>query len=161
MEKSNEQKSRLETLREQGKEAGIAGAATMTTKQLERALSTGAKESTAPVEPAAPAPKADLPPSRSSVRKATLERELDAFIAEHADRVSDLDCSTVEGRATAKRRLAAHKAVNTMRQNGTLPAASAKAPVDPVLSARAKQAWETRRADIAAHQAAQEAAAGE
>lgn len=160
MNETQKQKSRLATLREQGAEAGIAGAATMTVKQLERALATGAKESTAPVEAAAPV-KSDLPPSRSSVRKATLERELDAFIAEHADRVSDLDCSTVEGRATAKRRLAAFKAVNTMRKNGTLPAASEKAPVDPVLSARAKQAWETRRADIAAHQAEQAAAAGE
>lgn len=160
MDKPNQEKSRLETLRDQGEEAGIAGARTMTTKQLERALATGAKESTVPVEPAAPV-KSDLPPSRSSVKKARLEQELDAFIAEHADRLQDIDVTTVEGRATAKRRLAAFKAVNTMRQNGTLPAASAKAPVDPVLSARAKQAWETRRADIAAHQAAQSEAVSE
>lgn len=46
----------------------------------------------------------------------------------------------------AKRSAAAKKAIETMRANGKLPPAREKEPVDPALSARAKKAWETRRA---------------
>ena len=50
----------------------------------------------------------------------------------------------------AKRSAAAQKAVQTMRDNGTLPPAKEKVPVDPALSARANAAWATRRANAAA-----------
>jgi len=161
---STPEKSRLETLRDEGVERGIEGARTMTIKQIERALASGSKESTTPVASDAPKgatkPKA---PSIGSVRKADAERKFDAWLAENPDRVSDLDLSIpgVGGRQTAKRRHAADKAVATMRANGTLGEASAKEPVDPVLSARAKQAWETRRAHVAAWEAEQAAQSGE
>jgi len=158
-EQNQPEKSRLETLRDEAVEAGIEGARTMTAKQIERALESGAKESTKvdAEQPASPAkPKA---PSIGSVRKAEAERQFDAWLAENPDRVADLDLSIpgVGGRQTAKRRHAADKAIATMRANGTLGEASAKEPVDPVLSARAKQAWETRRAHVAAWEAEQAA----
>jgi len=159
-EQNQPEKSRLETLRDEAVAAGIEGARTMTAKQIERALESGAKESTKPVDADKPAtPAKPKVPSIGSVRKAKAEAEFDAWLAENPDRVRDLDLSIpgVGGRTTAKRRHAADKAIATMRANGTLGEPADKAPVDPVLSARAKQAWETRRAHVAAWEAEQAA----
>lgn len=128
----------LAELRSAAKERGITAASTMSKKELIRQLDAPVAET--------PATPSKVPyVSVKAERKAQAERDVDAWIEANPQRCADIDVSTPQGRFTAKRRLAADRAIATMRQNGTLPAASEKAPVDPELSARAKQAWETRR----------------
>lgn len=150
----NYQSMGIAALREAAKERGITSASTMGKKELIRQLEAP------PKAPAKGKTGGSVPyVSVKAERKGKAERELDAWIEgkpivhngvtlvleNPTERLGDLDLATPAGRFTAKRRLAADKAVAVMRQNGTLPEASAKEPVDPELSARAKQAWETRR----------------
>jgi hypothetical protein len=149
--------SKLTELRQQGVDLGIEGARSMTTKQLQAAIAASPEvefvdtPETPEDEPAVAGPAIV---SVGAQRKARLEAELDEFIASFPEKVADLDVATIPGRATAKRRLAAHKAIATMRESGKLGPATPKAPVDPAMSARAKQAWATRRANEAAQKAA-------
>lgn len=157
----------LNDLREAGKAAGISGAATMSQKELRRLLSEQAAKATdgTPAKPGVPYV------SVKAERKARADVELDRWIsgvgfeyegstlAATPERLEDLDLTTPQGRYTAKRRLAADKAIAKMRKDGKIQPAAAKDPVDPERSARAKKAWDTIRQRKAEQAAAAEAEA--